>query len=146
MAALQARLNLALDEEAGRYAAREALAALFEPWFAARPSDEVARALDSQRVTWGPYRSVQLGLAEDPRFSLHNPMFETQDTPGIGRHLAAGSPVRMPGEDRQQTPPAPLLGTHTDDVLAQVLGLSAAAIGALHDRGIVAGPERDPTA
>ena len=146
VAALQARLNLDLDDEAGRYAAREALAALFEPWFAARPSDEVARALDSQRVTWGPYRSVQQGLAEDPRFSLHNPMFETQDTPGIGRHLAAGSPVRMPGEDRQQTPPAPLLGTHTDDVLAQVLGLSAAAIGALHDRGIVAGPERDPTA
>lgn len=146
VAALQARLNLDLDDEAGRYAAREALAALFEPWFAARPSEEVARALDSQRVTWGPYRSVQQGLAEDPRFSLHNPMFETQDTPGIGRHLAAGSPVRMPGEDRQQTPPAPMLGTHTDDVLAQVLGLSAAAIGALHDRGIVAGPERDPTA
>ena len=37
VAALQARLGLDLDDEAQRYAAREALAALFEPWFAARP-------------------------------------------------------------------------------------------------------------
>lgn len=145
VAALQARLGLDLDDEAARYQARDALAALFEPWFAARPLAEVARRLDAERVTWGPYRSVREGLAEDPRLSLANPLFERVDTPGVGAHLAAGSAVRLSGAAREPTPPAPLLGAHTDEVLAQVLGLSAAAIGALHDRGVVAGPERDPT-
>ena len=35
---------------------------------------------------------------------------------------------------------APLLGTHTDEVLADVLGMSSAEIGRLHDDGLVAGP------
>ena len=34
---------------------------------------------------------------------------------------------------------------HTDTVLSELLGLSGEAIGKLHDSGIVAGPERDPT-
>ena len=34
---------------------------------------------------------------------------------------------------------APHLGQHTDEVLAQVLSLSASQIGELHDAGLVAG-------
>ena len=34
---------------------------------------------------------------------------------------------------------APLLGANTDEILGDVLGLSAAEIGALHDAGWVAG-------
>jgi crotonobetainyl-CoA:carnitine CoA-transferase CaiB-like acyl-CoA transferase len=37
--------------------------------------------------------------------------------------------------------PAPLLGEHTDAVLAEVLDLSAAEIGRLHGARIVAGPD-----
>jgi 2-methylfumaryl-CoA isomerase len=33
---------------------------------------------------------------------------------------------------------APLLGEHTDEVLATILGLSDGAIGRLHDEGVVA--------
>ena len=35
---------------------------------------------------------------------------------------------------------APLLGEHTEEVLADVIGLSATEIGRLHDEGVVAGP------
>lgn len=145
VAALQQRLGVDLDDEDRRYAAREDLAALFEPWFAARPYAEVAAALDASRVAWGPYRSVREGLAEDARLGPANPMFVPVETPGIGRHLAAGSAVRLDDQVRTPPAPAPLLGSHTDEVLAEVLGLSAAAIGALHDQGVVAGPERDPS-
>ena len=75
-----------------------------------------------------------------------NPVFERSNTPGIGEHLSAGTAVRAIGLARESTPPAPLLGCHTDEVLHEVLGLPAAAIGKLHDAAIVAGPESDPTA
>jgi 2-methylfumaryl-CoA isomerase len=35
---------------------------------------------------------------------------------------------------------APVLGEHTEEVLADVLGLSGSEIGRLYDGGIVAGP------
>ncbi len=35
---------------------------------------------------------------------------------------------------------APLLGEHTEEVLAEVLGLDSSEIGRLHDAGTVAGP------
>ena len=36
---------------------------------------------------------------------------------------------------------APKLGEHTEQILAEVLGLGGAEIGRLHDAGVVAGPE-----
>ncbi len=68
------------------------------------------------------------------------------ETPGVGTHLAAGTPVRATGAPPGTTAAAPLLGQHTDEVLSEVLGLDSGAIGRLHDENIVAGPERDPTA
>jgi hypothetical protein len=36
---------------------------------------------------------------------------------------------------------APLLGEHTDEILLEVLGLSDAEVGKIHDEKVVAGPE-----
>jgi 2-methylfumaryl-CoA isomerase len=44
----------------------------------------------------------------------------------------------IPQAKRGPVRPAPRLGEHTGEVLAEVLGLSAAEIGRLHDQGIVA--------
>ena len=65
-------------------------------------------------------------------------MFGTVDHPGIGELLTPASPIRFPTEPPVPPASAPLLGTHTDEVLADVLGLSPAEIGALHDDGLVA--------
>jgi 2-methylfumaryl-CoA isomerase len=126
-------------------AGREEIAALVAPWFAARALDEIARSLDQHRVCWGQYRSVVDLLRNDARVGAANPVYERIDTPGIGSHLAAGTAVRAAGRSRGATPAAPLLGAHTDAILADVLGMSSGAIGKLHDEGVVAGPERDPT-
>ena len=132
-------------DEVQRYEARDAIAALVEPWFAVRPLAQAKAELDQHRVCWGQYRTVKELLDHDARVSLANPLFETIDTPGIGRHIAAGAMAQAVGVARQPTSPAPLVGTHTDEILAEVLGLSGAAIGRLHDAGVVAGPEADPT-
>lgn len=146
IAALQRERGLDFADEAQRYAAREAIAALLRPWFEARPYAEVAAALDAHRVCWGPYQTAREALAQDRRVSAANPVFERIDTPGVGSHLSAGAAARLDRADRDPTPPAPLLGADTDQVLHELLGLASPEIGRLHDSGVVAGPERDPSA
>jgi 2-methylfumaryl-CoA isomerase len=70
-------------------------------------------------------------------------MFEMVETPGVGVHRAAGSPIRFRNLDRFQATPAPLIGVQTDEILEEVLGLGAREIGALHDAGLVAGSEQE---
>jgi 2-methylfumaryl-CoA isomerase len=146
LAALERSMLSDFSKEADRYEARDAIAAVFEPWFAARSLQQVERMLDEHRVCWGLYKPVTNLLANDARVSEANPVFGRMHTEGVGTHLAAGSAVRATGAPTGPTGPAPLLGQHTDEVLSEVLDLDAATIGRLHDHNVVAGPERDPTA
>ena len=57
-----------------------------------------------------------------------------------GRKLAA-NPIQFDGRLPSLARGAPRLGEHTDIVLTEVLGLSAAEIGRLHDDRITAGPD-----
>lgn len=141
---LEKRLTLDFAKEADRYEAREDIAALVEAWTASRSLADIASRFDSDRVCWGRYQTVREAL-KDPRVSEANPVFGRIRTAGVGEHLAAGSAVRISNVARDSIEPAPLLGQHTDEVLMDILGLGAAAVGKLHDAGLVAGPERDPS-
>jgi 2-methylfumaryl-CoA isomerase len=68
-------------------------------------------------------------------------MFEEIVHPGAGRYIAPGSPLDFAGHGRMPVRRAPMLGEHTEEVLAEVLGLSQREIGDLHDRGVVARPQ-----
>jgi len=139
-AALGARLGLDLTDEGNRFRAREHLAALLEPWFAARTMAEVRAIFDANRVTWGPYRTVRQALAEDTDFSAANPMFGAVEQTGIGTYLVPGTPLQFGRAARVPPLRAPRLGEHTDEILLEVLGLPSGEVGRLHDAGIVAGP------
>ena len=91
-------------------------------------------------MSWGPYQTFRQLVEEDPRASEANPMFSTLEQPGIGSYLDA-RPRRWtsPRPGRQPARRAPLLGEHTEEVLADVLGLGEAEIGRLFDAGTVAG-------
>ena len=140
MAQVAALFDLDLSKEENRYAARETITAVLRPWFAARSLDAVRKALDAVGACWGAYQTFAEAVAEDPRVSMDNPMFDEIDQPGIGKYLAAGSMIEFSGAPRSPVIPAPVLGQHTDEVLADVLGLPSGKIGALHDAGIVSGP------
>ena len=128
-------VDLAKDEE--RYALRETIEAELAPWFAARPLDEIGKALDAVGACWGPYQTFRQAVAEDPDLSAENPMFEEIDQPGIGRYLAAGSFIDFSGIPRDPVAPAPTLGNNTESVLSEKLGLTDSDLGALKDAKVI---------
>jgi 2-methylfumaryl-CoA isomerase len=134
-------LDVDLDDEGGRFEARHAIAAVLAPWFARHSLAEIRRLFEGSGILWGPYQDFGQLVREDPRCSTANPVFAEIDQPGVGRVLAPGVPLAFSGAPRPDPRPAPRLGEHSDAVLAEVLGLSAAAIGKLHDSGVVAGPD-----
>ncbi|MFV9503800.1 MAG: CoA transferase [Oscillochloridaceae bacterium umkhey_bin13] len=136
--ALGVRLGLDLNTEGDRFKARQAIAALLEPWFAARTLAEVSDLFTHHRVTWGPYRTVREALTSDPDCSLDNPMLGLVDQPGVGSYFAPGSPLDFSQVARLPAAPAPRLGQHTEEILSE-LGLSSGEIARLYDQGIVAG-------
>ncbi|MGE0066522.1 MAG: CoA transferase, partial [Solirubrobacterales bacterium] len=130
-----------LDTETGRFEARDLIAALLRPWFAARDLNDVRETFAGTGVSWGPYQTFRQLVEEDPRASAANPMFEAVEQPGVGTYLMPGTPLDFSAIERAPVQRAPLLGEHTEQVLAEVLGLGAGEIGRLFDAGLVAGPD-----
>jgi 2-methylfumaryl-CoA isomerase len=136
--ALERMLDVDLDKEGDRFAAREVIGATLKPWTTARTLDEIREVFDAHGVCWGPYQTFMELVDGDPRCSTDNPMFDEVEQPGIGSHLMPGSPLEFGQVERVPVRRAPLLGEHTDEVLAEVLGLSDAEIGRLQEDGVVA--------
>jgi len=140
MAALESRSGASLKDEGNRWRLRHEITAILAPWFAARPLSEVAAALDAAGCTWSEFRSFARAVREDPDLSPDNPMMAELDQPGIGTYPVPGTPVAFGARPREAPVRAPVLGEHTEEVLAEVGGLSSGEIGGLMDRGVVAGP------
>jgi 2-methylfumaryl-CoA isomerase len=133
-------MEVDLDHEAGRFEAREAIAALLARWCKNRTLAEIRAAFAGTAVLWGPFQDFVQLVQEDPRCSPANPLFAEVEQPGIGRYLMPGLPLDFSAAPREPTRPAPLLGEDTDSVLRDVLGLSPDEIAALHAKGLAAGP------
>jgi 2-methylfumaryl-CoA isomerase len=136
VASLEVARGIDCRREADRWTARESLFALLEPWILRRDFGDVRAILERHGVLWGPYQSFSELLAEDPRCSLANPLFAEIDQPGVGRHVAPGSPATFGGSERTAVRPAPELGSHTDEVLAQLLKLDETELDRLRAAGV----------
>ena len=141
VAAIAARRGLDFADEGHRFEAREEIKAAMQDWIGSQPLERVATRFDELGVCWGLYQSFAQLVRDDPRCSVASELFREVDQPGIGTYLTPGSPLALDGLLPVEPAPAPLLGAHTDEILAGVLGLTEAEIGGLHDRGVVAGPE-----
>ena len=140
--AIEKALGVDLDLEGDRFQARDAIAALIAPWCRERSLGELAETFDRHSVCWGAYQTFRQLVDEDWRCSEANPMFRNIDQPGVGPVRAPGSPLAFGAVPREDPTPAPLLGQHTEQILAGDLGLSAAEVARLHDRGVVASATR----
>ena len=128
-------LNLRLEGD--RFKAREAIAAAVQAWVGARNFDQVTQVFESHGVCWGRYQSVEEMIENT---LPGNPMFSTVDQPGVGPIASPSLELDFSALQREPARPAPLLGQHTEQVMLEIVGLSGAEYGRLHDQGIVAGP------
>lgn len=135
--AIAAENGVDLRKEEERYALRDVIEAELAPWFAGRTLAEIGTALDAVGACWGPYQTFRQAVAEDPDLSTDNPMFEEIDQPGIGRYLAAGSFIEFGAIPRAPVLPAPQLGSDTESVLAEKVGLSDVDLGKLREDGVI---------
>ncbi|MFD1189399.1 CoA transferase [Phenylobacterium conjunctum] len=141
VAALEAELGVSFATDEGlRFTHRARLYPLFEQAFAARTAAELTPAFDAGGVTWGAYQTLEAAL-QDTRLFKDNPLFEDIRHPSGLTYPAPGAMGTIPQDQRLSVQPAPKLGQHTDEVLAEVLGMSSGEIGKLHDAGVVAGPK-----
>ena len=127
-------------DEGLRFTHRARLYPLFERAFAGRDAAELTPAFDAGGVTWGAYQTLEAALG-DTRLYKDNPVFQDIRHPSGLIYPAPGAMATSPQDARRPVTPAPKLGQHTDEVLAEVLKLSTGEIGRLHDAKIVAGPE-----
>ncbi len=140
--ALEQRLGLSLNDEGNRWTHREAITAIFAPWFAARRVGDFEGLFNGAGLTWSEFRSVRDAVAQDPDLSVDNPMFGMVDHPATGRYLTPAHPASFQKLARDAAKPAPVLGAHTEEILGDILGLGSGNIGRLFDKGIVDGPRR----
>ena len=87
-------------------------------------------------VCWGPYQTFKELVNFDNRVSSKNPLFTEVDQPEIGTYL---TPTTLQFQNLNPSSPikAPALGENTNEILEEILGLSAKELGALRDREIV---------
>ena len=121
------------DVSRGAYSAD--ISAAMSAWCASRTRDEVLAALAGARIPAGPVYSPQEAL-DDPHIRASG-MLQDCPLPGMDHTFPlAQHPVDMSALPAQAPRPAPLLGEHTDDILAS-LGYGPDAVAALRGRGIV---------
>jgi 2-methylfumaryl-CoA isomerase len=115
-AGLEKLLGADFGKDGDRYQHREIIAALLDPWFAARSVGEIAAAFAGTSVLWERYRTFA-ELAADPDLP-RNPLVRLIDQPGVGPVLATGTPLAQPGVGEVR--PAPALGADTGAVLGEL--------------------------
>jgi 2-methylfumaryl-CoA isomerase len=141
VAALEAELGVDFSQDEGvRFDHRDRLFPLFEQALAQRDMAELGPLFDKEGVCWGPYQTLSQAQ-HDPRLFVGNPVFSPVTQPSGRSYPAPGFAGTIPQDERRPSRPAPRLGADTDEVLADVLGLSSTEIARLHDQGLVAGPQ-----
>lgn len=133
------REDLVSDERFDNFIARALnkadLYAILDPIFPKKTNAEWAKPLREAGIPSSPVNDIRDAL-NDPQV-LHRNMVVEMNHPEIGVYKGLGNPIKSTEMDDGPLSPPPLLGQHTDEVLADLLGMSPDDIQALRDEGVV---------
>jgi formyl-CoA transferase len=104
-----------------------------EQWTMGKDKFEAMHILNEHDIPCGPILSMK-EIAHDPSLRASGTVVEV-DHPERGKYLTVGNPIKLSDSPTEVTR-SPLLGEHTDDVLAQ-LGFAAQDIQALRAEGAI---------
>ncbi|MDR7611746.1 MAG: CoA transferase [Armatimonadota bacterium] len=102
-------------------------------WFAERSADEAVAALLAAGVPAGPVQTAR-DVYHCPHVRARQLLVDIPD-PVLGSVRLVGPPVKMSASPHPRCEPAPLLGQHTQDVIAQWLGYTPDQVAALRRDG-----------
>ncbi|MEO9899315.1 CoA transferase [Nisaea sp.] len=141
IAAIEAETGINFSKDEGlRFEYREKINPIVERAVAAETLDALAPRFKDNGVCWEPYRTVREAVASERFKTMGKPYSDVTHGSGL-TYPTSDTPIDFHGQASERPTPAPRLGQHTDEVLADFLGLESGAIGRLHDEGIVAGPD-----
>lgn len=131
------RTDLATDPRYSTNASRvmnmEEVDDLITAWTSTQNSADVFALAKENRVPCAPVRNVPDVLV-DPHMHVRG-MLEWIDHPRLGRTVLHNSPLRLHGTDNIAPVPSPMLGEHTEEVLAERLGATPEMIDAMAKAG-----------
>jgi formyl-CoA transferase len=107
--------------------------ARIEQWTMTKTKFEAMDILNQEDIPCGPILSMK-EIAEDEGLRATGTVVEV-DHPTRGKYLSVGNPIKMSDSPTEVTR-SPLLGEHTDEVLAQ-LGYGADAVSALRASRVI---------
>jgi formyl-CoA transferase len=107
--------------------------ARIEQWTMTKDKIEAMEILNKYDIPCGPILSMK-EIAEDPSLRATGTVVEV-DHPTRGKYLSVGNPIKM-SDSATVVTRSPLLGEHTDEVLAQ-LGYGAQEIAALREARVI---------
>ncbi|MES2148486.1 MAG: formyl-CoA transferase [Pseudomonadota bacterium] len=110
-----------------------AIFATIEEWTKTKTKFEVMDILNQFDIPCGPILSMK-EIAEEPSLRASGTIVEV-DHPERGKYLTVGNPIKM-SDSATEVTRSPLLGEHTDEVLAE-LGYSALQVAALREQRVI---------
>jgi crotonobetainyl-CoA:carnitine CoA-transferase CaiB-like acyl-CoA transferase len=102
---------------------------------AARPAAEWLAALEAGQVPCGPINNLSQ-VFDDPQIR-HRGMVSTLPHPLAGEVRTVSNPVRFSATPARADRAPPLLGEHTDEILAGLLGLGSDELKDLRASGVI---------
>jgi formyl-CoA transferase/CoA:oxalate CoA-transferase len=115
--------------------AREAVNAAVADFTRARTVEELVEIFTAHQVPHAPVLGVKEALAQ-PQAVAREMVVET-DHKVLGRIPIVSRSIKFPGDDQPVPAAPPVLGEHTDEILAEVLGLSPEQIAELRAAKVV---------
>jgi formyl-CoA transferase len=107
--------------------------ATIEEWTLTKTKFEAMAILNAHDIPCGPILSME-ELAAEPSLRATGTIVEV-DHPKRGKYLTVGNPIKM-SDSRTEVTRSPLLGEHTDEVLAE-LGYAAAEVASLRANKVI---------
>lgn len=117
----------------------KAIFARIEEWTMTKTKIEAMDILNKYDIPCGPILSMK-EIAADESLRKTGTVVEV-DHPVRGKYLSVGNPIKLSDSITEVTR-SPLLGEHTDEILSDVLGFTAAQVNEIKTSGALSAPEK----